>query len=148
MKTTFRSAEVSDTGPLVELMKQFYEYEHLAFDEQVARAGLGKLLGDASLGRVWLIQNEEGTIGYVVLTFGFSLEFGGRDAFVDELYIRPSYRGQGAGKAALGFVEEACRALGIHALRLEVERANTNAQAVYRKFGFTEHDRYLMTKWI
>lgn len=146
MKTTFKFAEVADTNLLVELMRQFYDFEHLAFDEQTAREALGKLLSDASLGRVWLIQNGEGTIGYVVLTFGFSLEFQGRDAFVDELYIRPNHRGQGAGKEALGFVEEVCRALGIRALRLEVERANTNAQAVYRKFGFTEHDRHLMTK--
>ncbi|MBA3441168.1 MAG: GNAT family N-acetyltransferase [Pyrinomonadaceae bacterium] len=148
METTFKLAEQADVNLLVELMEQFYEFEHLAFDEQIAREALGKLLGDASLGRVWLIQYGEQPIGYVVLTFGFSLEFRGRNAIVDELYIRPGYREQGAGKRALAFVEHVCRALGIEALRLEVERANTNAQAVYRKFGFKDHDRYLMTKWI
>lgn len=148
METTFKPAEQADVNLLTELMEQFYEFEHLAFHEQNAREALGKLLGDASLGRVWLIQYGEHTIGYVVLTFGFSLEFRGRNAIVDELYIRPSYRGQGAGKGALAFVEHVCRALGIEALRLEVDWANTNAQAVYRKFGFKDHDRYLMTKWI
>lgn len=148
MKTTFNLAGRADTELLAELMQEFYIFEHLAFDERVARTALGQLLSDASLGRVWLIRHGEETIGYVVLTLGFSLEFQGRHAVVDELYIRPGYRGRGAGKRTLQFVEEACRSLGIAALRLEVERTNANAQAVYRKIGFKEHDRYLMTKWI
>jgi len=38
--------------------------------------------------------------------------------------------------------------LGVHALHLEVVRENTIAHAVYRKFGFEEHDRFLLTKVI
>ena len=45
-------------------MRGLYEFDHLAFDEQIAREGLGKLLSDASLGRMWLIQYGGGTIGY------------------------------------------------------------------------------------
>ena len=146
METTFKLADAADINPLIELMRGLYEFDHLAFDEQIARDGLSKLLSDASLGRIWLIQCGGETIGYVVLTFGFSLEFHGRNAIVDELYIRPNDRSRGAGKRALEFVAEECRALGIRALHLEVERANTNAQAVYRKSGFKDHDRYLMTK--
>ena len=67
---------------------------------------------------------------------------------MDELYLAPGARGIGLGTAALRFAEEVCRAEGIGALHLEVERANTTAQAVYRKHGFTHHDRFLMTKWV
>jgi len=38
--------------------------------------------------------------------------------------------------------------LGVKALHLEVERTNTAAQAFYRKIGFKDHSRYLMTKWL
>lgn len=93
-----------------------------------------------------LLENE--VAGYAVLTFGYSLEFHGRDAFVDELYLRNEYRGQGIGKRALEFLTEVCVAEGVSALHLEVERSNTQAQAVYRKFGFEDHDRYLMTRWL
>jgi ribosomal protein S18 acetylase RimI-like enzyme len=34
----------------------------------------------------------------------------------------------------------------VRALHLEVERANTEAQAFYHKAGFADHDRYLLTK--
>lgn len=106
------------------------------------------LVGDASLGRVWLICTAGTAIGYMVLTLGFSLEYGGRDAFIDEIYIREPSRGQGIGTHALSFAEERCRALGVRALHLEVERANSGAYNVYRRVGFVDHDRYLMTKRI
>jgi GNAT superfamily N-acetyltransferase len=129
-------------------MREYYEFDHLRFDEGVACAALEKFVADDSLGRLWLINYGGRVIGYLALTFGYSLEYGGRDAFVDEVYIGESYRGYGIGTRALKFAEEACRSLGVRALHLEVERANTNALGVYRKVGFVDHDRYLMTKRI
>ena len=148
MTTNFKPAQDADLDRLIVFMREFYAHEHLAFDESAARRALQKILRDHDLGHVWLIQDGEQPVGYVVLTFGYSLEFRGRDALVDELYIRASHRGQGAGAQTLKFVEEACRAFGVDALHLEVERANTKAQAFYHKAGFKDHDRYLLTKWI
>ncbi|MDQ3755908.1 MAG: GNAT family N-acetyltransferase, partial [Acidobacteriota bacterium] len=88
------------------------------------------------------------TAGYLVLTLGFSLEFKGRDALIDELYLRESFRDQGFGQQAIAFAIKWCQARNIRALHLEVERANARAQAAYRKAGFKDHDRYLLTKWL
>ena len=148
IETTFRIAERTDLEALVQFMREYYEFDHLPFDEQNARTALENFVGNEFLGRVWLIQYEGETVGYVVLTLGYSLEYGGRDAFVDEVYIRESHRGRGIGQRTLSFVEDVCRSLNVRALHLEVERANTGAHAVYRKTGFVDHDRYLMTKRI
>lgn len=148
MKLTFELAKSADTDMLLQFMREFYAFDHLEFEEEGARRALTTLLSDASLGRVWLICVDGEAIGYIVLAFGFSLEFRGRDAFLDEIYLREEYRGQGIGTQALLFVEEACRALDIRALHLEVSRDNTPAQRVYRAFGFADHDRYLMTRRI
>ncbi|MEW5856087.1 MAG: GNAT family N-acetyltransferase [Cyanobacteriota bacterium] len=147
-EANFKIAEKSDIEILVKFIGEFYEFEHLKFDESIVRTALANVLHDDSLGRVWLIQNGDEAIGYIVLTFGYSLEFRGRDAFIDELYIRESYRGQGVGMSVIQFIESVCPSLGIQALHLEVERKNTAAQDLYRKVGFKDHDRYLMTKWI
>jgi GNAT superfamily N-acetyltransferase len=147
-EANFKIAEKFDIETLVEFIREFYEFEHLKFDESIVRTALAKILDDDSLGRVWLIQHGDEAIGYVVLTFGYSLEFRGRDAFIDELYIRENYRGQGVGMSVIQFIESVCPSLGIQALHLEVERKNTAAQNLYRKVGFKDHDRYLMTKWI
>lgn len=50
-------------------------------------------------------------------------------------------------KLSLG-IENACPALEIQAVHLEVERKNTAAQSFYRQAGFEDQERYLMTKWI
>lgn len=148
MDITFKVADTSDTEILVEFIQEFHQIEHLPFDSSTIRRLLATFLNDDSLGRLWLIQASGEAIGYIILTFGYSLEFLGRDAFIDELYIRESHRGQGAGTKALQFVEEVCPSLGVQALHLEVDRINTNAQDLYRKMGFADHDRYLMTKWL
>ncbi len=148
MEITFKSADASHIDLLVEMMREFYVHEHLPLDEPAALSALRQILADASLGRAYLMLSGADVAGYIVLTFGFSLEYHGRDALIDEIYVRESYRGRGIGKRGIQFVEGVCREHEVRALHLEVARANTNAQAVYRRAGFIDHDRYLMTKWV
>src|SRR5262245_26302454 len=144
----FEPATSNEIEMLVAMMRELYAYDGLAFDEAIARRALMGLIDNETSGRVFLIRLANDVAGYAVLTFGYSLEFHGRDAFVDELYLRDEYRGRGIGKHALQFLTDVCADEGVSALHLEVERENRSAQAVYRKFGFEDHDRYLMTKWL
>lgn len=146
MGTTFKIAEPTDIEMLVQFMREYCDLDHHPFEEQTRRQVLVTFLETGSLGRLWVILSDGEAVGYLILTLGFSFEYGGYDAFIDEVYIRQSHRGKGIGAAALSFAEEACRAFGVRALHLEVERENTNAHALYRKVGFIDHDRYLMTK--
>lgn len=148
MEPSFKIAGISDTEILVELIQEFCEFDAHPFDECAIRKALVKILSDESLGRVWLIQSEGEAIGYIVLTFGYSLEYLGRDAFIDEIYIRENYRRQGIGKKTIQFIERVCPTLGIKAVHLEVERKNIAAQSFYRQMGFKDQERYLMTKWM
>lgn len=120
----FRLAVESDADILLPFMGEYYAFDRHGFDEGKARVALTTLLRDASLGRAWLILDVDAAVGYVVLCFGYSLEWLGRDAFVDEFYLREEYRGRGWGRATMEFVEEAARAAGIRALHLEVVREN------------------------
>lgn len=148
MQPEFKLAEPSDTETLVQFVREFYEVDRHPFDEGVVRKGLSQILNDSSLGRLWLICLDGEAIGYVILGFSYSLEFWGRNAFVDELYLREAYRGRGIGTRTLEFVEEASLALGIECLHLEVERFNTQAHSLYRKLDYRDRDRYLMAKWL
>ncbi len=148
MEAKFRPARDADIGLLVTMMREFYAIDAYPFDAEVARRALADLVGDPALGCVWLIEDGKAAIGYVVLTFGYSLEFHGRDAFVDELYVRADHRGRGIGTRALRLVEDTCRARGVHAVHLEVERTNVAGRELYRKLGFQDHDRQLMTRWV
>jgi ribosomal protein S18 acetylase RimI-like enzyme len=148
MDVTFRIAVDSDIEALVAFMRQLYEHDHTYFDEVSCRKTLPLILANEHFGKVWMIESDNRAIGYVVVTFGFSIEYHGRNAILDEIFVSEGYRGQGIGKQAINLAVEACRSLGIDAIHLVVEHENLNAQAVYRNLGFKTDTRYLMTKWI
>lgn len=153
MEVTIRPANESDIDIIVEFSGQLYEDDPASidlppFEARLVHTALAQLIQNSRLGQVWLINDRDEPIGYVVLTLGFSLEYHGQDAFIDEIFIKASHRGKGVGTKVMEFVEAASRELGINALHLEVERANVPAQNLYRKVGFEDHDRYLMTKLI
>jgi diamine N-acetyltransferase len=138
----------SDAGTLLRFMREYYAFDGHGFDEPKAHVALMALLRDQSMGRAWLILDGAGAVGYVVLCFGYSLEWLGRDAFVDEFYMLEEYRRRGWGRKTMEFVEEAARAAGVRTLHLEVMRTNTAALEVYRKLGFVEHDSTFLSKWV
>ena len=150
MPTVFERLDTDADGiaSVVELMRSLYEHDAIAFDAVAARAALTGLVRDPRNGAAWLVKDGDDNVGYAIVTFGYSLEFHGVDAFLDELYIAGPYRGRGLGRRAVELAEDLCRERGVRALHLEVERTNMDAQAVYRKMGFRDHDRYLLTKWI
>jgi GNAT superfamily N-acetyltransferase len=145
---TFVRATAGDVDVLGGLMREFYAIEHLRFDEAAARAALQQAFADPSAGTVYLIEIEAVPNGYFVIGFNFSLEFHGRYAWLDELYVREPFRGRGAGGAALRFVEQSCREEGLVAVRLEVARENAGAASLYRRSGYADSNRDLLTKWI
>jgi len=148
MEPTFRAAERADVETLLDMVREYYEFDGHTYERDALRQALEGLLDDPARGHAWLICDGPAPIGYVVLTLGYSVEYHGRDAFVDELYIRPAYRRGGIGTQTFAFLEDACRALQVRALNLEVERHNTGAQQFYRAIGFADQDRYLMTRRI
>lgn len=146
MAASFRTATAADLDTVLPLLRDFYAEDGAIYDAEAGTALLA-LLADPSLGRVVLV-NDEGDLvaGYLVVAFGYSLEFRGRDAFVDELYIAPAHRGRGLGRAALREAERVCRDTGVRALHLEVRPDNTEARRLYGSAGYADREYYLMSK--
>ena len=146
---TFTLARPEMLPELVAMMKELQADDPWScpFDEQCARRATVELLRDPSLGRVWVISAGPETIGYIVMAFDYSLEYRGKGAWVDEFFVRPAFRGRGIGARALEFFAEQARLLGVKVIHLEVNHGNP-AIGLYRRQGFEDHQRYLMTKWI
>ena len=151
-----RRAGPGDVASLVPLVDQLHRHEGLVTGPRT-EAALRGLLTEADLGFVLVAESrtEGGSsespgdlAGYAVVGFGYSLEFEGRDAFVDELYVEPRYRGQGVGRQLLGAVEAMCRDVGVRAVHLEVGHDNARALRLYERLGYQAHPRHLMTKWV
>jgi ribosomal protein S18 acetylase RimI-like enzyme len=143
-----REAAPSDEAELLRMMRVLAGQEPgtIKFDEPAARASFRQLLSLPAFGRTWLLCEENKTIGYIVLTIGFSFEFHGHDSFIDELYVDAAYRRRGYGRQAVAFVEQKAREMGVNAIHLEVDRGNDPALELYRRSGYVDHARFLTTK--
>ena len=145
MPKNARPAAKKDLETLVEMMAEFYAESATPFDAAEAGRAFAALLDDDRFGRVFVLEREGESAGYAVMTVGFSMEYGGRDGFLDDLFVREGHRGAGLGRTALEAVMMEARDRGVLALHLEVARDNTAAKELYRKFGFRETDRQLLT---
>ena len=116
-------------------MEEFYAEASYPLDRQWADRSFTALLTDPSLGCVWLVRCGPEIVGHVVLTVRFSMEHGGLDAFVDDLFVRPGHRRSGAATVALNALFTECRRRGILAVQVEVGQDNVAANALYARFG-------------
>jgi GNAT superfamily N-acetyltransferase len=127
------------------MMDEFYAEGGYPLNHQRATQAFATLLADDRLGYAWFIQADGQDVGYVVLTLCYSMEYGGANAFVDDLFVRSPFRHSGLATAALTEVRAFCVKRGIRTIHVETGRDNAAAQAVYRRVGFTHTDRQLLT---
>ena len=92
-----RLATRADVAPLLSMMADFNRSEGISFDRPAFERALVRLLRDPSVGFVGLFVESGKPIGYAVLSYGFDLEWGGRDALLTEIYLFPERRRRGLG---------------------------------------------------
>lgn len=144
----FRKARPEDIPAILDMMASYYGEDGYSFDREASQAVAAALIRNSALGALWVAAPDGKVVGYLAVTLGFSLEYRGADAFIDELYIAEEARGMGLGGEALRIAEGYCRANKVQALHLEVEQHRDRALELYRNFGFVDHDRFVMTKQI
>jgi GNAT superfamily N-acetyltransferase len=145
MQSTLVAAGPADLPRLLPLLEGFYREQGFRFHDDVRHA-LARLLSDASLGRVLLLVNAGQVAGYIAVCFGFSIEFCGRDACLDELYVVPSHRGRGLGRRLVEGALEDARAHGARMAYLEDAGTGERALRIYRAAGFEERPHRLLIK--
>lgn len=147
--SSLRLATTDDLDRLMALVAGFHAQSGIEQDEDTRRGALAPLLEGSPHGAIWMIGPRVAPVGYIAVSFGWSIEFGGLDAFLDEIYVREKVRGRGMGSEALAALLRALSEQGIAAMHLEVEAANDAAQRLYRRVGFAPRDRYhLMTRML
>ena len=140
----YKNLETSQIEIITQMMQDFYAIDNYPIDVEVSKKLFQEFITNEHLGRAWLIFSEEELVGYVILTFVFSFEYGGKIAFLDELYIKEIARGKGIGNTTIQFIKEQAKQLNVKLLYLEVENHNENAQKLYLANDFVIHNRKLL----
>src|SRR5258706_3704588 len=82
-----RVGSTDDFATVFPRTRELNAHEGIEIEDVRLAAALHALLADPTLGCVWLIERSCTEIGYAIVTFGFDLEFGGRGAYLTELFI-------------------------------------------------------------
>ncbi|MDW8234512.1 MAG: GNAT family N-acetyltransferase [Roseiflexaceae bacterium] len=131
-----------DLDALLPLIEALHTSDGDPFDPQRTRDALRTLLDHPEYGVVYVAAVDDDIVGYVVGSLGLSIEAGGRFLLIDELYVRPAWRGRGLARALLASLLPYARAHGCRAVELEVGWENDHARAWYERLGFERHRRF------
>jgi ribosomal protein S18 acetylase RimI-like enzyme len=142
MTTEIRLATIRHIDELLPLVSAYHDFEGVVQDADTRRKTISTLLLAPELGPVWLIYHAGRLAGYIAICLGYSIEFGGRDAFVDEFFLLEDFRGKRIGSAVLEMIMQRLREDEVTALHLEVGQSNQRARAMYEAAGFVLRDQY------
>ncbi len=138
-----RRGGVDDLGSLLGLAERYSVHDRHTFARDRVKSGLLPLLECDDRGVVWVMEGAQGVAGYAVVTWGWSVESGGPDALLDEIYV--DRRGEGLGSELIRHIIEDCRSRGMLRVFLETEAHNRRARALYLRHGFGVEDSVWMS---
>jgi GNAT superfamily N-acetyltransferase len=121
MTTAINLAGPADDDRLMSLMGRYHEECGLTYDDAHRAAVAAPLLEGSPLGAVWLIGPARAPLGYVMVSFGWSVPLGGMIGWVEEVFIRPSVRSRGIGTEVLHAVAVSLGQAGLRALQVRVD---------------------------
>ena len=134
---TIRPATVQDVALVKRMIVEFATFERLAeyvtvTEETLVRDGFGAAPRFRVLLPVW-----DGEVAGYAFFFDFYSSFSGPGMFLEDIYVRPEFRGKGIGKALMAEVAAMALREGLRAMRWEVLDWNQPAIDFYKKLGAT-----------
>ena len=135
MSTTIRLMTYADKSNVIEMMRVFYASPAVLSNgsEEIFINDVENCVNDSPYLEGYVFEQENTMIGYGMVAKSFSTEFGKPCIWLEDLYLKEDYRGQGIGSMFFAFLEgKYTDAI----FRLEVEEENKRAIHVYEKNGF------------
>lgn len=132
-----RKLRPEDRPAFISFATQFYSTDSVAnpIPEKNMQDAFDEMIADSPYLDGFFILEKGRPAGYAILNYTYSMEFGGRVAMLDELFILPDYQGEGLGGAFLQYMREHLSE-GLRAFRLEFVPDKKHLQRLYEKSGF------------
>jgi GNAT superfamily N-acetyltransferase len=132
----FTPAAEEHLGLLLQLIKELAEYERLAHEVTATEADLrASLFGERPAAEAVIAYAGESPAGFAVYFHTFSTFLGRRGLYLEDLFVRPAWRGQGLGRMLLAYVARTALDRGCGRMEWAVLDWNELALGVYRRIG-------------
>lgn len=97
----FRFAERKDTPLILEFIKELADYEKMLQEVVADQATLEEWIFDKQKAEVIFALEGEKEVGFALFFHNFSTFLGRAGIYLEDLFVKPEYRGKGYGKALL-----------------------------------------------
>ena len=144
-----RPARPEDVGLVLQLIRELAEYERLADQVVATEEGLRAALFERKVAHAMIAEAEGEPVGFVLYFFNFSTFEGHEGLYLEDLFVRPQYRGRGYGKALFGALAAVAQERGCPRFEWSCLDWNTHSIGFYRSLGAVPMDEwtvYRLTK--
>ncbi|SER94716.1 Ribosomal protein S18 acetylase RimI [Tranquillimonas rosea] len=136
MTVTLRIATQDDFERIDRMSAAYRDETGLSQDAESRREALATLLEGTPHGVAYLIGPPSSPVGYLMISFGFSLAEGGLAGTVDEIYVRPAVRRRRMGSEALAALAKSLAKHDVCALHLQVPADAGRLIDLFTRQGF------------
>lgn len=131
-----RTAGADDIPQILALVRELADYEHLSHMVSASESGLREALFGANPGAEVVLAFENGAAaGFAVYFHNFSTFLGVRGLWLEDLFVRPAYRGRGYGKTLLLHVAHIAATRGCGRFEWSVLDWNEPSIRFYQSLG-------------
>ena len=136
MDYVIRAMQAKDKPTIMEMMQVFYASPavHTNGSDAIFSADIDACVGDSPYAEGFVMEAEGAIVGYVMVAKSYSTEFGKPCIWIEDIYLRDAYRGQGLGRRLMDYVTAQYTDC---IFRLEVDEDNHRARKLYEKCGFS-----------
>ncbi len=150
MELTIRPATKQDTALILSMIRELAEFEKLAHEVMATEEMLQKsLFSDGANTNVFVAEAHQKPVGFALTFFNFSTFLGIKGLYLEDLYIKPEFRGKGYGTILLSFLAQFAIDQNCGRFEWSVLDWNQIAIDLYRKLGakpLNEWTQYRMDK--
>jgi len=143
--TTIERANLADQEFILELLQRQFVEHQIEYTSESLSTAIEAMLKRDDLGLFLVARDIDKVIGMAAISFAWTLEHGGKSAWLDELYVLPEYREKGTGSALIESAIDVLKREGCAAIDLEVEEGHHRAEHLYQRKGFEKLKR---SRWV
>ncbi len=143
-KLKIRQAEKKDLSSILSMIKELAEYEKLLHKVETTEQHLEKVIfGEKKFVEVLIAEYDNKICGQTIFFKNFSTFVGKPGYYIEDLYVKPEYRGKGIGKALLDAVIDKAKENNFGRVEWVVLDWNVSAIEFYKNRG-----AFPLNEWI
>jgi GNAT superfamily N-acetyltransferase len=140
-ETRIREAAEEDVPLILSLIRELAEYERLSDEVVATEDGLrGSLFGERRYAEVLIAEHDGAPAGFALFFHNFSTFLGKPGIYLEDLYVRPEFRGSGIGRQLLVKLAHLASERGCGRLEWSVLDWNEPSIGFYMQLGAVAMD--------